>query len=161
MKKSKKSEDRRKHARIPIINGVLEPINLTYKDPTDEGKAITQPAILSNLSAGGMSLMTFMEPPKTKTLEICLDVPSLEKMPIKARVSWIRSRSGVYMTGIAFTNISKTNAHKITSMAEDFQDCETRISLHLPEVCVDTCRSHYLCNKPQKDEILFKEKTTK
>lgn len=154
MKKGKKPEDRRKHTRIPIINGVLHPVDLAY--PGADNKAVTQPAILSNLSAGGMSLMTFLEPPKTSVLEICLDMPGLEKVSVKGRVSWIRSRSGVYMTGIAFTEINQHNARKITDMAEDFQDCEMRISLHLPEVCVETCRSHYLCNKPQKDEVLFK-----
>jgi hypothetical protein len=161
MTKKDKPENRRKHIRIPIINGVLETIDLTYSDPNQNNKTITQPAILSNLSAGGMSLMTFIRPPTTNILEICLDIPSLEKVPLKGRISWIREKSGVYMTGIIFAEISKMNAHKITQMAEDFQDCETRISLHLPEVCINVCKCHYLCNKPQKDDVLFElEKKT-
>ena len=35
-------------------------------------------------------------------------------------------------------------------MAQDNQDCETRIELKLPEACVSTCGFHFLCAKPQK-----------
>jgi len=149
-------QERRKHARLPIIHGVVEPVDLVYDDPSGPGKSVTQPAILSNLSAGGMRLMTFIEPPKGKILEMCLDMPGLGKVPVKGSISWIRGKGGVFLTGIAFTEISKHASQKITHMAEDYEDCETRISLKLPEVCVPNCRCQYLCNKPHKDDTLFK-----
>ncbi|HUT86105.1 MAG TPA: PilZ domain-containing protein [Elusimicrobiales bacterium] len=163
MKKESKSkaDERRKHNRITIMTGLLEPIEIKFQDPDKKGNTPSQPAIISNLSAGGMSLMTFMQPPKMNILEICLNVPSLEKIPIKGRVSWVREKAGVYMTGIAFVDISKASEGKINAMAEDFQDCETRLSLHLPEACVENCKCHYLCNKPQKDESLFQAKENK
>lgn len=147
--------DRRKHVRLPIIHGILEPVNLVFEDPRAKGGTASQPAILSNLSAGGLRLMTFLEPPKTQKLDLHLDLPGLGKVPIKGRISWVRGKGGVFMSGIAFTSISKPHCQKINAMAEDYADCETRIGLKLPEVCVPNCKCHHLCNKPQKDLGLF------
>lgn len=151
-------KERRKHARLPIIQGVVEPVDVSFQCKSSaDGAQATQPAVISNLSAGGMRLMTFVEPPKDKTLEMTLTLPGLGGVPVKGQISWIRSKGGVFLTGIVFTDISKQAIQKIIHMAEDYEDCETRIGLKLPEACVQTCRSHYFCNKPQKDETLFKE----
>ena len=159
MNEEKDFKERRLHARLPIIHGVVEPVDLVYSAAGD--KNITQPAILADLSAGGMRLMSFLEPPKGKTLEMCLTLHGLGQVPVKGRISWIRGKGGVFMTGIAFTEISKQAVQKITHMAEDYEDCETRVELKLPESCVPNCRCHYLCNKPQKDDSLFKEEKHK
>jgi len=149
-------KERRKHARLPIINGVLEPVDIAYDASSGGGKTVAQPAMLANLSAGGMRLMTFLEPLKGKILELSLNLPGLGSIPVKGRVSWIHGKGGVYMTGIACTEIGQHAAHKIGLMAQDFEDCDTRVALKLPEACVGTCRAHSLCNKPQKDDSLFK-----
>lgn len=153
MEKENKFQERRKHARLPIIHGVVEPVNLAFEDHA--GNMISQPAILSNLSSGGMRLMTFIDPPKGNLLEMSLELPGLGKFPVQGRIAWVRGKGGVFMTGIAFTNIGKAAVAKINAMAEDYEDCETRVALKLPEACVGSCKCHYLCNKPQKDETLF------
>ncbi|MFA5161515.1 MAG: PilZ domain-containing protein [Elusimicrobiales bacterium] len=149
-------KERRKHARLPIMHGVLEPVDVAYELPSGSGKSAAQPAILADLSAGGMRLMTFLEPPKGRLLEMRLDLPGLGAVPVRGKISWIHGKGGVYMTGIAFTEISNQATHKIELMAEDYEDCETRVELKLPEACVPNCRAHFLCNKQQKDETLFK-----
>jgi hypothetical protein len=58
--------------------------------------------------------------------------------------------------GIVFTELRGYFAAKIKAMADDFNDCNTRIMLRLPEVCVPNCKANALCNKIQKDETLFK-----
>ncbi|MEA3307364.1 MAG: hypothetical protein U9Q34_06230, partial [Elusimicrobiota bacterium] len=69
MKKHKISKERRHHVRLPIMHGILEPVIVEFasKDST-----VPQPAILSDLSAGGMRLITFMEPPHSNELSIVL-----------------------------------------------------------------------------------------
>ncbi|MDD4004298.1 MAG: PilZ domain-containing protein [Elusimicrobiaceae bacterium] len=153
MEKESKFQERRKHVRLPIIHGVVEPVNLAFEDSS--GNMITQPAILSNLSSGGMRLMTFLDPPKGNLLDMSLELPGLGKIPVQGRIAWVRGKGGVFMTGIAFTEIGKTAVARINAMAEDYEDCETRVTLKLPEACVGNCKCHYLCNKPQKDETLF------
>ena len=47
------------------------------------------------------------------------------------------------------------DAKLISEMADDFNDCDTRILLKLPDVCNAKCKCHRICNKIQKDESLF------
>ncbi len=155
MKKSENFTERRKHARLPIIHGIVEPVDLAFEDPAHKGKPLLVPAIMSNLSAGGMRLTAFAEPPKNGMLDLHLELPGLGKTHVKGRIPWIKGKGGVYTFGIAFTEISHAACEKINAMAEDYYDCETRIELRLPEVCVPNCKCQFLCNKPQKDEELF------
>ena len=157
-KTNKVLKERRQHVRLPILHGILEPVEIEFFTKDAHGKAVPQPAILADLSAGGMRLITFMAPPHTKELNIVLKLNGVKQMPVTGRISWVKDKGGVFMNGIAFSAISPDDKKRINEMAEDYTDCDTRYALKLPEVCVDTCRAHGLCNKPQKDEPLFKKK---
>ncbi|MDA8130984.1 MAG: PilZ domain-containing protein [Elusimicrobia bacterium] len=157
-KTSKVLKERRQHVRLPILHGILEPVEIEFFTEDAAGKAVPQPAILSDLSAGGMRLITFMAPPHTKELNIILKLSGIKEIPVTGRISWVKDKGGVFMNGIAFTGISPDDRKRINDMAEDYSDCDTRFALKLPEVCVETCRANGLCNKPQKDEPLFKKK---
>ncbi len=61
MSKGKKFKERRKHVRLPIMHGILEPVMIDFIYEGSD-KRIPQPAVLSDLSAGGMRLITFVEP---------------------------------------------------------------------------------------------------
>jgi len=159
MKKiSKVVKERRQHVRLPIMHGILEPVEIEFFTEDSHGKPVPQPAILADLSAGGMRLITFMAPPHTKSLNIILKLAGIKKIPVTGKISWVKDRGGVFMNGISFSDISHDDRKRINEMAEDYADCDTRHALKLPEVCVETCRAHGLCNKPQKDEPLFKKR---
>ena len=159
-KDSKVFKERREHVRLPILHGILEPVNVDFYDKDDAGKSRPQPAILVDLSAGGMRLITFLEPPHSKELNMILKLVGVKEMPITGKISWVKEKGGVFMNGITFSSISHDDKKRINDLAEDYVDCDTRLALKLPEVCVDTCRAHGLCNKPQKDEPLFKKSTS-
>jgi hypothetical protein len=148
-------KEKRKHVRLPILHGILEPVEIEFSKKKG-GKTPPQPAILSDLSAGGMRLITFLEPPHSRELNILLKLSGLKYIPIKGKISWVKEKGGVFMNGISFTLVSSEDRKKINEMAEDYSDCDTRIALKLPEVCVEVCKAHWLCNKPQKDETFFK-----
>lgn len=151
-------KERREHVRLPILHGILEPVELEFYAKGPNGDHRPQPAILVDLSAGGMRLITFLEPPHSKELNMILKLAGVKEMPITGKISWVKDKGGVFMNGITFSGISTEDKKRISDMAEDYVDCDTRIALKLPEVCVATCRAHGLCNKPQKDEPLFKKK---
>lgn len=151
-------EERREHVRLPILHGILEPVDVNFYDKEDPAKSRPQPAILVDLSAGGMRLITFLEPPHSKELNMILKLAGVKEMPIIGRISWVKEKGGVFMNGITFSSIGNDDKKRISEMAEDYVDCDTRIALKLPEVCVETCRANGLCNKPQKDESMFKKK---
>lgn len=146
--------DKRKHPRVPVLNNIVEPINLSYK--TAEGKEQRVLAILADLSVNGMKLISFLEAPFSGNIELTLDMPALGSVDIKGKTAWVKKRDAVFTIGIEFLEISPEATAKIKVMAEDFADCDTRILLKLPEVCVAECKAHLLCNKIQKDDTLFK-----
>ncbi|MDE2290928.1 MAG: PilZ domain-containing protein, partial [Elusimicrobia bacterium] len=69
---------------------------------------------------------------------------------VEGRVVRVSKKGETFAVGIAFTKIAKKFQQKIARMAEDDVDCNTRVSLGLPEACVPTCSFHSLCNKTQK-----------
>ncbi len=145
--------EKRKHRRMPVISNLIEPVNLYYK--TKDGKETSLVAILADLSASGMRMISFLGAPMAETFSINLQLPGAEKMEIGARMAWVKQKENVYTVGIEFTDIKPEAAAIISAMADDFNDCDTRILLRLPEVCVGSCKACRICNKIQKDETLF------
>lgn len=148
MSPKKTGADRRRHFRFPVVGGMVEPINISFDTSKKASRA--QPALLTDLSAGGMSLVLFSEPPKVKKLEMVLQLPGLDRVPVEGKMVRVHEKGHTYAVGISFTRISKADQNRITRMAQDHIDCEIRIALRLPEACVPTCAFHHLCAKPQK-----------
>lgn len=141
---------------MPVISNLIEPVNLYYK--TEDGKETSLVAILADLSASGMRMISFLGAPLADKFSISLQLPGTDKMEIGARLAWVKQRENVYTIGIEFTKLADKHAKIISEMADDFNDCDTRILLKLPEVCVGDCKCHKICNKIQKDESLFEDK---
>lgn len=153
-KSDKPAAERRRHARFHMVDGMVEPITVTFGTAAGQSGAKdagpVQPAILTNLSAGGMSLIMFLEPPHAKRLDMVLTIPGLEHVPIEGKVVRVHQKGPTYNVGIAFTQISRKHQDHINQMSEEHGDCEARIALKLPEVCIKACCFHALCAKPQK-----------
>lgn len=143
-------KDRRKHHRFPVVQGMIEPINLQFGEKRKNSGPELQPAILTNLSAGGMSLLIFVEPPHTHVFDMEFGLPGFDHIPVQGKIVRVHAKGQTYSVGIQFTKISKKHEKQISDMAADHMDCETRIGLSLPEACVPDCRFHGLCHKPQK-----------
>jgi len=148
-------QEKRRHPRVPVINNIVEPIDLIYTDDKT-GAQNTAAAVLADLSVSGMRIVSFLKAPIAGNMEISMELPQVGKFNVRARTTWVRQKGPVYTIGIEFTEIQPALVAKIRPMAEDFADCDTRILLKLPEVCVATCKAHTLCNKLQKDLTLFK-----
>lgn len=159
-KNGKQTNERRKHRRFTVIGNIVEPIVLRYAPEkgaktkkTKDSVPVhlhTQPAILTDLSAGGISLITFLAPPHAKVFKMTLTVPGLNHLAIEGKVVRVTKKGETYIVGIQFTKIAKKFQLQISRMADDDADCNTRASLGLPEVCVSVCRFHSLCTKTQK-----------
>ncbi|MFI5347783.1 MAG: PilZ domain-containing protein [Elusimicrobiota bacterium] len=145
MSDKKTGAERRQHRRFSVVEGMIEPITLQLG--TDSK---SQPVIMTDLSAGGMSLLMFCEPPHAKNFEMVLSIPGLDKTPIEASIVRVHQKGETYSVGISFTKIGKKFQEFIGLMADDDADCETRVSLRLPEACVPNCKFHMLCAKPVK-----------
>ena len=145
MSDKKTGAERRQHRRFTVIEGMIEPITLELG-----GNGKPQPAIMTDLSAGGMSLLVFCEPPHTHTFEMVLSIPGLDRLPIEATIVRVHQKGETYSLGLSFKKISKKLQEQIGKMADDHADCETRVALRLPDACGPDCDFHKLFAKPGK-----------
>ncbi len=144
----KTGAERRKHRRFSIVEGMVEPITLELEGQDDVMRK--QPAIMTDLSAGGISLLMFVEPPHTKSFAMTLSIPGLEDAAIEASVVRVHQKGETYSVGLAFKKISRDAQKSIEKMAEDSADCQTRTSLGLPDACGSDCPFHSLFSGKSK-----------
>ncbi|MEQ1918653.1 MAG: PilZ domain-containing protein [Elusimicrobiota bacterium] len=138
----KTGAERRKHRRFSVVEGMVEPITLELEGT--DNLMHKQPAIMTDLSAGGISLLMFVEPPHTKSFQMTLNIPGLEGVPIEAGIVRVHQKGETYSVGLAFRKISREAQKSIEKMAEDSADCQTRTSLGLPDACGSDCPFHSL-----------------
>lgn len=142
--------ERRKHQRVPVINNIVEPIDLAYTDETT-GEKVEIAAVLADLSSSGMRIVSFLKAPVSGSMQIKMQLPFIGQFEVEAKTSWIRQKGPVYTIGIQFLKIAPAVVSKIEAMANDYADCNTRILLKLPEVCVPNCKCAPVCSKLHKD----------
>ena len=104
-------------------------------------------------------MVCFAEPPKAKKLDMVLSLPGPKSVHSTGRVARLHQKGQTWNVGIAFTTISSKHKIVINKMANDNLDCETRISLNLPDTCAPDCTFQFLCVKPQKVPQYWKGKT--
>lgn len=138
----KTGAERRKHRRFSVVEGMIEPITLELEGPDEVMRK--QPAIMTDLSAGGISLLMFIEPPHTKSFQMTLSIPGLEEVPIEASIVRVHQKGETYSVGLTFKKIPREAQKSIEKMAEDSADCQTRTSLGLPDACGSDCPFHSL-----------------
>ena len=138
----KTGAERRKHRRFSVVEGMVEPITLELEG--SDNMMHKQPAIMTDLSAGGISLLMFVEPPHTKSFQMTLNIPGLEGVPIEAGIVRVHQKGETYSVGLAFRKIPREAQKSIEKMAEDSADCQTRVSLGMPDACGSDCPFHSL-----------------
>jgi hypothetical protein len=143
----KTGAERRQHRRFQIVDGMVEPITLEMEG---ESSAKKLPAIMTDLSAGGMSLLMFVEPPHAKSFQLTLSIPGLDQVPIQACVARVFQKGETYSVGLSFVKIPRDAQKRIEKMAEDSADCETRVALRLPDACGKDCPFHSLFKREGK-----------
>ena len=145
--KKKKNAERRKHSRMPAIHNLVKPIELLFAPPAE---VTTVPAVLMDLSAGGMSLLTFVPIETGTSVRAEIDFRGLRVNTAVGKVVWSAPKDESWRLGIRFSEISKPEAKKINNMAIDFTDCETKLAAGAGDVCFRGCRYWKLCEKEQK-----------
>lgn len=144
-----KHEERRKHKRFPIMNGLAEPVDIIFSPSPLETKQPI-PGIISNLSAGGLALITFVPIPIEATISISLNIPGLEKTKLEGKVLRREDKGSTHLHGIRFSHVSEKVAHKLEQMGTDYQNCEIKLSLGVTDVCDKKCHYWLLCTKSVK-----------
>ncbi|MBI4370472.1 MAG: PilZ domain-containing protein [Elusimicrobia bacterium] len=157
-----KPSDRRQHARISLTAELAEPVEITVlkhvpdQDPRQAShlKAHHIPAIIANISAGGMAIVAFGGKDvfaDEVRIQLVTTIFGQDKTTVEGNIVHLRDREGVQTFGLRFNSIHKSIRDRIDHLVDDYSDCETRISLRIPEVCVGrACHFFGLCRKDQK-----------
>lgn len=139
--------EKRKFKRFPVLYHLIKPVLIRMQDSKSE---ISSSAIMTNLSAGGMALLTFDSLPVGKKLLVTFDLKILKAENVKAKVVRCENKEGSYIMGIEFSNLSSDVAKKINKMADDFDFCETRILLGEKPICRKDCSYSEHCQRTTK-----------
>lgn len=139
--------EKRKSKRFPVLYHLIKPVLIR----TQDSKAgISSPAIMVNLSAGGMALLTFSPLTAGKNILISFDLKDLKINNVKSRVVRVENKGGSYILGIQFLNLKKEIADVINKLADDFDSCEIRILLGEKPVCRKGCSYFVHCQRIAK-----------
>ena len=125
---------------------MAEPVDLFILDEP----ARHLPAVLTDLSAGGMSLVVFAHVSGDTRLRIVLNIPGLPSLKLEGYVAWTEAKGDTTFLGLSFSHISPDDVKRINHMAEGYQDCELKLSFGLKDVCFRQCAYWSLCSKSIK-----------
>lgn len=139
--------EKRKHKRFPVLYHLIKPVMIRTESMTTHASL---PAIMANLSAGGMALLTFTPLNAGQNLIISFDLKILEIKNLKAKVIRCENKEGSYIIGIQFLDLAENIADRINKMADDFDSCETRILMGDKPVCRKGCSYFEHCQRTAK-----------
>ncbi len=143
-KKKKMGKEKRKYRRFPTISMIKE---IMISSMQLRVKSKTVPAIMFNLSAGGIAIITFVPIPKDTLISLKFNLGGLKLDDVQGKVVRAEGKGNTYLAAIAFTKIKESTKKKIKEMADDFDRCETKILLGEKNVCFRSCRYYNLCTK--------------
>ena len=75
---SKNFIEKRRHPRVPVISNIVEPIDLAFTDEKT-GQQHEAAAVLADLSASGMRIVSFLKAPVAGSLRIKMELPFVGK----------------------------------------------------------------------------------
>jgi c-di-GMP-binding flagellar brake protein YcgR len=139
-------QERRKYKRVPAISVVKEAL---IESPVLNLKEQI-PAIISNLSAGGMAVITFLSLPLNATISLNFNIDGLKLKDVEGKVVRVEGKRKIFLIVIAFTKIRAEVKNRINMMADALDLCETRILMGEENVCSTECAYYRLCNKSIK-----------
>jgi hypothetical protein len=138
-----KMVEKRKNRRMPIIKQFGEPVIMQI-----DGKSV--PGVILDLSADGVSMISYAHIPAGTEICMTIDIPTLKTKPMKGKVVWSMPKGDMWRMGIYIDTMDTLDAKHVNRMAIDFNDCENKIALGVPDVCFEKCSYYQICEKPQK-----------
>lgn len=144
-------QERRKHPRLPLHLSVAK-----LMDFKCDGLDQPAPAILVDLSAGGLSMVCFALPHLTKNVTFRLDLPGLVNAQIHGKVVRAHKKGETYQVGVAFNELKEEWGRLVGKLIKAYQDCEDRLTQGDRRFCFRACGFFSLCQKEEKGRVFPK-----
>ena len=145
------TQERRKHPRLPLHLSVAKLVDFKC-----DGLDQASPAILVDLSAGGLSMICFALPQLSKNVTFRLDLPGLVNAKVQGRVVRAHRKGDTYQVAIAFTEFQDQWAHLVAKLVKAYNVCEERLTQGDRHFCFRECAFFPLCQKDEKARVFPK-----
>nr|AEQ20595.1 PilZ domain protein [uncultured bacterium CSLF42] len=145
------THERRKHSRLPLHLSVAKLVDFKC-----EGMDQPTPAVLIDLSAGGLAMVCFALPKLSQNVTFRLELPGLVNAQVHGRVVRAHRKGETYQVAIAFTEFQDQWAHLVEKLAKAYKSCEDRLSQGDRRFCFRDCAFFVLCQKDEKARVFPK-----
>jgi hypothetical protein len=140
--------ERRHHPRLPLHLSIAKLI-----DYHSEGLIQPAPAVLVDLSAGGLSMICFVLPKVAEQVTFKLELPGLLNAEVHGKVVRVLQKGETYQVAIAFTEAQDRWAEVVETLSHSYQQCEDRLSKGERRFCFGDCGFFSLCQKDEKGRM--------
>lgn len=147
----KQTQERRRHPRLPLHLSVAKLVDFKF-----DGLDQTAPAVLVDLSAGGLAMICFTMPSLTKDLTFRMSLPGLVNAKLKGKIIRARRKGETYMVAIEFTELQDKWGHLVNKLAKAYSACEERLQQGDRLFCFKECAFFPLCQKEEKARVFPK-----
>ena len=128
------TQERRRHPRLPLHLSVAKLIDFKCA-----GQEQTIPAVLVDLSAGGLAMVAFALPRLTQKVTFRLDIPGLVNAQLHGHVVRAHKKGETFHVAVAFDEFKEQWSHLIIKLIKAAKDCEDRWNqgdrAHCPKEC--------------------------
>jgi len=143
--------ERRKHPRLPLHLSVAKLVDFKC-----DGLDQPAPAILVDISAGGLAMIAFALPNLTKNVTFRLELPGLVNAQLHGKIVRAIKKGETYQVAIAFTEFKEEWARLVAKLANAYNECDDRLAQGDRRFCFKRCAFFSLCQKEEKARVFPK-----
>jgi hypothetical protein len=147
----KHQEERRRHPRLPMHLSVAKLVDFKF-----DGLDQPAPAVLVDLSAGGLAMICFAMPAMAKELTFRMSLPGLVNAKLKGKIVRARRKGETYQVAIEFTELQDKWAALISKLTRAHYACDERLTQGDRHFCFKDCAFFGLCQKEEKARVFPK-----
>lgn len=147
----KEITERRRHPRLPMHLSVAKLVDFKF-----DGLDQAAPAVLVDLSAGGLAMICFAMPQITQELTFRLSLPGLVNAKLKGKIIRARRKGETYQVAIEFTEFQDKWANMIGKLAKAHVACDERLNQGDRNFCFKDCAFWVMCSKEEKARVFPK-----
>jgi hypothetical protein len=144
----KPTQERRRHPRLPLHLSVAKMVDFKC-----EGQEQTSPAVLVDLSAGGLSMICFALPQLAQNVTFRLMLPGLVNANLQGRIVRVRRKGETYQVAVEFSEFQDKWANLVGKLAKAYDVCEERLAQGDRHFCFRECAFFPLCQKEEKGRV--------
>jgi hypothetical protein len=144
-------QERRRHPRLPLHLSIAKLIDFKC-----QGQDEPVPAVLVDLSAGGLAMVCFALPRLTQKVTFRLELPGLVNAQLHGHVVRAHRKGETFQIAVAFDEFKEQWAHLVEKLLRAYQVCEERLAQGDRRFCVKECAFFSLCQKDEKARVFPK-----